>query len=268
MTEFALYESLQISTAGTVDYDGAQVNYPATADTKSAYVELTASTAHDADGFFVHLTDTGSTTSGRVRLDVAVGAASAELVIVPDLYYGIGTRRPHAYHCPVPVPAGSRIAVRAASNSTNGNCRVHVNYYQGGFYTQPPLGIAETLGITVTGTSGIVVDPGATAGTRGAWTAIGTAPNGAQALLAHFSNPLSGTGGACTWAVDLSWGASRVPVYENFGVGCDSANNVTPRGTHLIPCDIPAGETIYMRAAASSATAGTRELNASVTVFA
>lgn len=106
------------------------------ADAKSAYAQITASTAHDLSGFILGF-DTqnylptpggGASDNQTILVDVAVGASGSENVIVPNLsiakvYNDDGTNQVASLLpqftplIPLPIPAGSRIAARAQSSA-------------------------------------------------------------------------------------------------------------------------------------------------------
>lgn len=96
-----------------------------TANTKGAYAQLVASAAHDAKWAVLSLAHDAPVDFGYAwRVDIAVGAASSEVVVVPDLTFhsssagGLGCVRASF---PLSVKAGERVAIRAQSSATNGS---------------------------------------------------------------------------------------------------------------------------------------------------
>lgn len=98
----------------------------ATANTKGAWVQLSASTPQDARGFtLVGYGDASSDTDVRHFFDVGVGGAGSEQIILADAVtaqegFRVGLRGLPIGPIWTPIPAGSRIAVRAqcSSNTT------------------------------------------------------------------------------------------------------------------------------------------------------
>jgi hypothetical protein len=109
---------------------GEMVNIDAgaTAHTKGAWAEITASTARDAKGFtLVILNDASSSAAARFLVDVAVGASGSEAVILSNMQTLFeGFQGAQAVVGPIwtPIPAGSRIAARAQCSVTTADTRV------------------------------------------------------------------------------------------------------------------------------------------------
>jgi len=101
----------------TVTADGT------TAHTKGAYAELIASTAYDAFGITVAIAGLGTAASTNTRslVDIAVGAASSEVNIIPNLICGQAGQwasasfGPATYFFPLYIPAGTRLSARIQS---------------------------------------------------------------------------------------------------------------------------------------------------------
>lgn len=114
------------------------VDAGATANTKGAYTQLTASTTRDYRGFILGIgqgTTTSSSPAGSymfATIDVAIGGAGAEKIILGD--YQVMSLVPSAAlqrwnpgsSCiyPISIPAGSRIAARAQCSTNTANARI------------------------------------------------------------------------------------------------------------------------------------------------
>jgi len=95
----------------------------ATANTKSAYTQIIASTARDARGYSLFFgTPSSQTSNQNYLIDLAVGAAASEEIILPNLgnisrsydYFGAPG---HVGPIWTPIPASSRIAMRMQCDS-------------------------------------------------------------------------------------------------------------------------------------------------------
>lgn len=95
----------------------------ATANTKAGYTQITASTTRDAKGFSLFLCTPASQTNNTTYLvDLAIGAAASEIVILPNL---LCVSKAYDYFCapgnvgPIwtPIPAGSRLAMNIQCSS-------------------------------------------------------------------------------------------------------------------------------------------------------
>lgn len=99
-----------------------EVDCGTTANTKGAYTEMFASTSTDAKGYTLTIfDDTSIDTNNYILVDLAVGAAGSEQIIYADFpKFQEGFRGRTMVIGPVwtPIPAGSRVAVRAQSSTT------------------------------------------------------------------------------------------------------------------------------------------------------
>jgi hypothetical protein len=118
-------------SAGTLA--GITVDPGATANTKGAYVTIAASIVNDLRGFFLGFDYLGNMPPAgfdinTLLVDVALGAAGGEVIILPDLFvghlFGSDGSIEMVSVTPVlsdiflmPIKAGTRIAVRAQSSS-------------------------------------------------------------------------------------------------------------------------------------------------------
>jgi hypothetical protein len=123
---------------------GTAVDPGATASTKGAWVQLSASLTNDLNGFFLCF-DVRGATNGTVGggfftyVDVGIGASGSEKVILSNFmvpFYmitGVTMCLPgHTPYFPIPIRAGQRLAVRAASDTNVSPDRiVGVTFYGG-----------------------------------------------------------------------------------------------------------------------------------------
>lgn len=157
--------------SNTATSQGLALTAAASTHTKSAWTELDASTAADAVALVLMLAGQSSMT---YLIDIGVGAASSETVIIPNLHL---TNHSNSLGystivIPFTIPSGTRIAAR----------------YQAGATTNPPLVCMQVIGATsaiaglgtafttygadTTTSSGVTVTSSATINTKGAWAAL------------------------------------------------------------------------------------------------
>lgn len=117
--------------ANTADSGGAQVDPGTSANTKGAWSVVSASTSADAKGFILAFGGLGDTTRSTCKwfVDVAIGAAGSEQVIIENFH--LASRVEHDAILPqvtpifpIPIPAGSRVAVRAQCDITTAGDRL------------------------------------------------------------------------------------------------------------------------------------------------
>ena len=104
---------------------GTTVDAGTSANTKGAYAEVVASATRKIEGLVVAFGNGNDATraSGEWLVDIAIGAAGSEQIIVPDLHISLSTAEakifPQTYpFLPIVIPAGTRIAARAQSTLT------------------------------------------------------------------------------------------------------------------------------------------------------
>lgn len=260
MGEFALYEPIVRASVGADNFDGIVITSSGTAHVKGAYSEITPSTSLDASGMLVFIQESDSADAEH-GVDIAIGAAGAERIILPNLWRARGIHRPAVYHCPISLKTGTRISARTQSNQIDNNCRVQIMLLAGGFYTMPPLAIAETVGFVAASTYGTTVDTLAAAGVKGAWTDIGSFANPIKGLILSMGAGTAATG--AVWNLDLAINGQIILPDYNVGASAAGRPTVSP----LLPVDIPAGTVIQARIASASTAAGTRELYMTMTGF-
>jgi hypothetical protein len=189
--QFSLYESNVPATPSA--NPGTQVNNPAgAANTKNTtWTELIAATTFDALFVIVEVWASNSAaTNTSTLLDIGIGAAAAESVIIPDLLAGYAvtagsTTGGRHYMLPLRIPSGSRISARTASVRTTGSVYVTIKLFGG-----PRHPDAWWVGNQVTAYGINTADSGGvqvTAGNSGAETAtpvaIGTTSSAHECLV-------------------------------------------------------------------------------------
>lgn len=126
-----------VGTTGA-EYGTSVAAHATTAHTKNAtYTELIASTAYQAFGIFVgvHATSTAGTRESFL-VDIAIGASTAETVIIPNLLAGnqaASNTTSHMgsyYFFPIVIPAGVRISATCQSDTAADTAYVAVYLLQ------------------------------------------------------------------------------------------------------------------------------------------
>lgn len=112
---------------------GTKVDCGSTANTKTSYVQVTSSTTADLAGIQMFPDcqfSTGTGVNVNFMMDVAVGAAGSEVIVLPNYtftgFYSTtsGLSIGASPYFPMQIPAGSRIAVRAQCNQTAAGNRI------------------------------------------------------------------------------------------------------------------------------------------------
>lgn len=117
--------------AATGTTGGTQIDPGATANTKGAYSELTAATTAPIRELLVSVGNRSNTALALAGylLDIAIGAAASEQVIIPNLPITAGSLSnefaPHVFPpLSVNIPTGTRLSARAQSTTNNATDRL------------------------------------------------------------------------------------------------------------------------------------------------
>lgn len=155
---------------GTVVASGT---YPA----YGSYVEIVSSTQGESFGILVNLNSRNASTTHRYgAIDIAIGPAGSESIIIPSLLHGpvaAYTALEHGswYFFPIRIPSGSRIAVRNTTNGGTDTLAVNLQLVQMPMdpSSYKTVSFVDAIGLSLpTGTS---VVPGTTS--EGSWTLLG-----------------------------------------------------------------------------------------------
>lgn len=154
----------------------------------TTYTTLIASTAYDACGITVILSNVGTvaSTNERALVDIAIGAASSEVVIIPNLICGnaaaLGAASPGAavYFFPIYIPAGVRLSATAQAliASDTVNVTVYLHHFK--------RGVGAFVGNRVTAYGANTATSSGVAHTSGSTNAYATATQ----IVASTTNPI------------------------------------------------------------------------------
>lgn len=198
------------TTAGTAAFytltNGVAVTGGA-AVTKGSWVTLVSATDRDWYGFNLAVYGNATTyaaTNSNMLLDIGIGGAGSEVVLLPNYLVGGRVGNISAFltllsnyppiFIPLFIPKGSRIAARCAG--ANGG-EVRGVSLAGVSGATVPTGIfsgCDTYGVTAAAVKGTNLSSNASANTFGTWTNIGsTTTRDYKGLLSSFQGPDSVT---------------------------------------------------------------------------
>lgn len=158
---------------------GTAVALPPVTQTKLVtFTTIIASTTTDASGIFIAIpTQTGA--AARYFVDVAVGAAGFETVIIPNLYlaYPAAARAGQEVFFPITIPSGTRISARIQStlNLTAG-LQINVRLMASGLLVTPARSVVTTWGDTTATTNGTIIPVPAAINAYGALVELKVTP--------------------------------------------------------------------------------------------
>jgi hypothetical protein len=262
--QFQQYESTQ--SAAPTNLPGTTVNNPTgAANTKdTTWTTLIASTSFDAQLALVHIQGSSlSSTNTATLIDIGIGAAASETVLIPDLLAGyspppaaLGGFPRHAIF-PLYIPAGSRLSARAQSVRTTGSTKVWIELLGGAH--GPDWWCGEQViayGITAASSIGTNVTQGGTS-SEGSWTSIGTTSQDHKALifLVHGSNTdTTMQTSAQNWDVGIDTTSTAI-LAQDFLSMSGTAESIGQHGIWMpIYADVPSGSVLAVRGSASVAS--------------
>lgn len=267
MTAPQIYESITLPGSSSL---GATVTAPGTNNTKGAYATLLASTARDAAGILLTGQYTRASGAAFALADIAVGAASSESVIVPNLLFARRSSNnieTHPVWIPCQIPAGSRISARYQTDDVTNTPILYVGAQLAAPAPDWPsrsYAASADAGSVTASSKGTQIDPGTTANTKGSWTNLtASCPINARWAILSFTHD-SPIDFAWSWRIDIGVGSTPQVVYPDLQVS--SGNNGLMVVRASFPLHVAAGQAIKMRAA-SNATNSSRLLTANMQLF-
>lgn len=232
------------------------------AHVKGAYASLADATGINSARWWLY--SMTATANRNYLIDVALGAAGSESVIVANVFL-INPRGTSVMvtAAPLPsyvdIPSGSRIAARLQSSVASGSVDVSV------LLEQTPLrGLAlpATYGVSTSTTTGTTVDPGGTANTKGSYAELSSATAAASTgAVIVTQTPAAGTAFA-KWAMDIAMGAAGLEsvIVPNLPYQSDDLFPAFQPNGQRVEVEIGASVRIAARAQCTGTSSGTRTL--------
>lgn len=261
------YESFPAGPAAA----GVTVTSDAAANTKGAYTEIAAATSFDANWITVEITQTTQTTVRRYLIDIAIGAAASEVVVIPNLMAeggagGSPTDGSYTFTLPLDVPSGSRISARCQDSVGSGPVSISVTLAAAGDTPGPTAYTAH--GVDTATSLGTSVNAGGSINTKGAYAQL-SASLGAVAQYAMLMMSTNGNTqtAAATFAVDLATGAAAsevVLVPDLRGATSNNSDYLYSTKTFAFPTYIAAATRVAVRMSSTTADATDRVLTAAL----
>lgn len=194
------------TTAGTATFytltNGVAVTGGAS-NTKGSWVTLVSATDRDWYGFGLAVCGNATTAAGTdsgALLDIGIGGAGSEVVLLPDYLVGgrIGNTSafltlPSGYppiFIPLFIPKGTRIAARCAGVTASIVRGVALSGVSGASVPAAIFSGCDTYGVTAASSKGTNLASNASANTFGTWTSIGsTTTRDYKGMLSSFQCP-------------------------------------------------------------------------------
>lgn len=250
--------------AGRLSGNNGAAAVHGSANVKTGWSQLVASTPFDASGFHLLLRpgDSSINTHFSYLVDIGVGAAGSESVIVADIahhYYSTVSGGAAVYarmHMPASIPAGSRIAMRSQVSNTTAVVMGADLHLDAAPLARPEVrGVIATMGAVSAASTGTELT--APSSGEGVWTEIVASTSRAFKKLGI---AVGGSHNANVFAtnIDIGFGAagSEVAIVSDFRFRfLAGQGGWTPKGIAWVDIDIPAGARLTARSAFIAGTA-------------
>lgn len=235
--------------------NGTTVSSSVSANTKGSWVQLISSLPADAVYVTVFVSGFDLNNSNFGAVDIGVGASGSEIPIINNLIF-MGGRSlasvftAQVYTFPLSVPAGTRISARTQTNNGNDGLFVNCVFHDGSLTQIEGCAGVDAIGFLSASTTGTVIDPGATASTKGAYTQLVASTS--RDYLGFFWN-INGAGQTASdyssGFVDIAIGASGSEqiIMPDCFYCVDGSIGFTSGDGGFIPIQIPAGSRIAAR---------------------
>lgn len=181
---------------------------------KGVWVQIIASTPTDTAWVAV-AAQTHSSAGIGIAVDIAIGGAGSEVVIVNNLNWSSSPSRGDRYFFPLMIPAGTRISGRMSSDQLGDGMNIHMETYQDQFSSSGVGSGVDTYGFSNATNIGTAVDPGVTANTKGVYSQItASLTNDLAGFMIQIDgqNNSTGTSGTVLWLIDVAVGAGGAEV--------------------------------------------------------
>lgn len=231
---------------------GTPTSASASINTKGTWTQMTSSTTYPTDWVRVQAQNNHT---GRALIDVGVGAAAAEQVLIPDLHLAGQIGGSIGGECvswlfPVSIPAGSRVSIRSQSSIASLQCTVLLQLGGSSLINGSPLGTVTAYGAVSTTSGATNLDPGATAHVDSAWVQLVAATTGQTkwvCIAIGHDGQLVTTSSTALLDLAIGAGGSEVEILSDIFVSSGGVSEQVGSSCLSFPLVIPAGVRLSAR---------------------
>lgn len=246
-----------LTTEVTLTSDGTTPNID------TAWSEVVSSTSQPINQITIgsNSVNYNNTQDRSTLVEIGIGAASSEVVIVPYINFG-GKPEGYSYSIPIFIPAGTRIAIRMRSARLNNAQTYYVALRTTNRFFKPSPRALIGMGTNAANSRGTDLPIGS-AGVKGAWTQIiSSTTQPLSALILGFDASGDTLLNTSPGYVDIAVGGagSEQIIIPDVYVRFFNTEMVHSAANPIYACDIPRGARISARVSVSS-TANSVALN-------
>lgn len=217
----------------------------------SSYTDLTSALPYACQGFMLAITRLSSTNSRDMLIDIAIGSAASEQIIVPNILVSMDANNiSFSVYIPVALPQGVRVSARCQSSDGGQAIGVRFSAFAGTHLLMqglPREGV--NYGANTADSGGVSVDPGGSISAKGNYSELTAATTRAHAgLLVCFGYQNNAAAATRDLTCDIAIGAaaSEQIIIPDLGVASLANEALTP-GLYFIPISVPAGSRLAAR---------------------
>jgi hypothetical protein len=219
------------------------------ANAYGSFTQLIASTASDACWMNIAVVGGRNASSNQAVIQIAVGAAGSEKVIVHDLPVGCHVAdNTVVAGFPITIPSGSRISAGAQTiNISDGPFSVNAVLFDGSFTQIEGFSGVDSIGFVSASTQGTTITSGA-ANTKGSYSQLTASTTKDYSGLFFAADALNTSAGNAVALIDIAIGGSgsEQVIAPNMLMG--RADGIwTPLFSSLIFVPIPSGTRVAAR---------------------
>lgn len=267
MPDPAVLEGYAVEQAGalTASTQGTVITASATINTKGAWAQLIAATTYESSWVMVTMSEHNG--AGRYLVDIGIGAAASETVIIPNLHYannGSGALSTQMYLFPLTIPAGVRIAARCQNSTASRTIRITVTLIAASTSSTSGFGRVTGYGQAPADSGLTAVDPGGTINVKGAWVQL-TASTTAEThwlCIGIGHDALAIATLSYNWLLDIGIGGagSETVIIPNLLLRANSSDDSPEPQVFHLPVNIPNGVRLAARCQCTDITSATERL--------
>lgn len=242
-------------------HNSGQLTAGGSAHTKGSYVQFFAALPYE--GVCIDFVCNVASAGSAYLVDIAIGAASSEVVIAPNLMIqmGIGAMPSGGvcfYRLPIRVPAGARVAARCQATDASDTLNTQMRVIASGAGVPQPFNRMTAYGISTSVSNGVLCDPGGTVNTKVRTQIVASCANPLRAILPAWGNNNNAATDFAHFAFDVEAGAGDEIVIPDIWLFSNSSEELLPHAGAAYPCDIPAGTELSANVQSSESDATDR----------
>ena len=241
------------STSGTV------LTSSASANAKGSYSQITSATPFHAAGIMVHVVKVTNNTSDYL-IDLAVGGSGSEQVIINNLLHAPVGFPGSTYFFPISIPSGTRLSARLQGTAASRQAWIFITLTNG----HESYSRVATWGADITDSSGLAIDGGGTAHTKGTYAQLTSATDFAiKKLLFVVGNQVQASRAATNflWDFAVDIGGNKQIMLADIPLHNQSSGNPSPWVLGPYDVILPAASNLYARTQSSVTATASRQFD-------